>query len=245
MISKHAAARPYTAVMAKTAMPSLGGVMGKAIDVAKAQQLTPEGKTRLGNLAWTGLQMAAVGVPLVTATAAGASALYEKMTAATRKAQAFKTMLTENPHLHDRDQILVQRYFNTLHNLNPQFAQDPTVAASFVNNMVMTGTNPSMPHRDIFAQALQLQRGGGSPQRGGDVATNLSNALMNVTKLVGDGKMESMKKEVQSQGQSLKTIRHFAIKMKQDARRAQAEHGHMGGELQRAYDLLQQHGIRP
>lgn len=176
-ISQHAAALPYVEVVAKTAN-----------DMALA-----------GNAAWKALQVAAVAIPLVTATTVGAQAVYERMTAASRKATAFKNMMRENPHLNaeSRDPVLVQRYFNTLHNLNPQLASDPTVAASFVNNMVMTGTNPSTPHRDVYAQALAMQQRGGAGGRGGnpglEAATGISEALLGTHKILNDEKMERMK----------------------------------------------------
>lgn len=236
-ISKHAAARPYVDVMAKTAMP-----LWHADDMK-----------HVGEVAWKGLQIAAVGMPLVTATAAGASALYDKMTAASRKAQAFKTMIGENPHLHDRDPVLVQRYFNTLHNLNPQLAQDPTVAASFVNNMVMTGTNPATPHRDIYAQALQLQRGGGPSHGGGglEAATGISNALLNAAKVVGSGREEKlqgqleglkgesgkMKGDLDQQRRKTEFVRKFVTKQKGQAQAA-------GRDRDYYESLLQQHGIK-
>lgn len=249
-LSKHAAARPYVAVMAKTAMPTLGG----------RPLLSPEGMKSLGEGAWKGLQLASVAMPLVTATAAGASALYDKMTAASRKAQAFKTMVAENPHLQDRDPVLVQRYFNTLHNLNPQLAHDPTVAASFVNNMVMTGTNPSMPHRDIFAQALQLQRGGGSSQGGGglEAAKGISDALMGVHRVVSDKKLENLQgqlSDVKAQhgeqlSESKKRLEDAMHRARVNERWRQMSKRREQGAQQRAGDadyyesLLQQHGIQ-
>lgn len=243
-ISKHAAARPYTEVMAKTAMP-----LWHADDMK-----------HVGEAAWKGLQIAAVGVPLVRATAVGASALYDKMTAASRKAQAFKTMVGENPHLHDRDPVLVQRYFNTLYTLNPQLAHDPTVAASFVNNMVMTGTNPAMPHRDIYAQALQLQRGGGPSHGGGglEAATELSNALLNAAKVVGSGREEKLMGQLETSKGELGEMKGDFGKMKGDLdqQRRKTEFvrkfvGKQKGMAQSAgkdrdyYEsLLQQHGIK-
>lgn len=249
-ISKHAAARPYTEVMAKTAMPSFGG----------RPLLSPEGTKALGDAAAKWLPLAAASLPLVAGTVAGASALFDKMTAASRKAQAFKTMVGENPHLHDRDPILVQRYFNTLHNLNPQLAHDPTVAASFVNNMVMTGTNPAMPHRDIYAQALQLQRGGPAPRGGGglEAAMGVSNALLNVSKVLGNereekllGQLEAskgelgtmkgdfgkMKGDLDQQRRKTEFVRKFVSKQKGQAQAA-------GRDRDYYESLLQQHGIQ-
>lgn len=164
-ISKHAAAAPYLGVVAKTAAVPAGEMH------------------HLYDAAYKGLTLAAVGLPLITATAMGASALYKKMTEANRKADHFKTMLNQNPHLRDRDPVLVQRYFNTLHNMNPDMAKDPTVAASFVNNMAMTGNDPRTPHRDLFAQALQLQAGYGKARqdkpKGLEAANSFSLAMGN------------------------------------------------------------------
>jgi hypothetical protein len=142
-ISKHAAAAPYVEVVAQTKTALFGMSNSDMHHVYDASHKA--------------LSLAAIGIPLVTATVAGGVALYDRMTAATHKANQFKQMLVENPHLRSQNPALVQKYFNTLHTMNPTMAKDPTVAASFVNNMVQTGSDPRTPHRDIFAQALQMQ----------------------------------------------------------------------------------------
>lgn len=183
MYSKHASAVPF---IDRVASPGARAVAGEAL--------------------WKGMQIAAVGLPLVTATAAGVAGVMEKMTAASRKAQAYKGMLGENPHLQDKDQVLVQKYFNTLHNLNPGLANDPTVAASFVNNMVMTN-NPATPHRDIYMQALQLQRGGGPGSGGGGVdhLQNISRAFGDVHRGLAADKTDAMRSDFKAKTDQLQS----------------------------------------
>lgn len=177
MLSKHANAAAAVPFMDRIASPAARAVAGEAL--------------------WKGMQIAATGLPLIAATAAGVSGVVEKMTAANRKAQAYKSMMVENPHLQDRDPTLVQKYFNTLHNLNPTLATDPTVAASFVNNMVMTN-NPATPHRDIYMQALQLQRGGGPGGGGGatDHLQNISKAFADVHRGLAADKTDALRADL-------------------------------------------------
>jgi len=138
LISKHASAREYVGVVAKTS-----ALVG------------PGDLQHLKGLGRTMMEVAPIAVPLATLAAQGIGAVISKMTEATRKADAYKTMMAQNPHLHDRNAEDVQRYFNTLHRLNPELANDPTVAASFVNNMA-TMNNPTNPHAALFEQARQL-----------------------------------------------------------------------------------------
>ncbi len=53
-----------------------------------------------------------------------------------QKAKAYEGMLETNPGLKDENPELVQKGFNTLFRFNPQFAQDPLVASTFVKNIV-------------------------------------------------------------------------------------------------------------
>jgi hypothetical protein len=138
LISKHAVAREYVGVVAKTA-----SLMG------------PGDLHALKGLGHTMMEVAPIAVPLAALAAQGIGAVISKMTEASRKAGAYKTMMDQNPHLADKPSEDVQRYFNTLHRLNPELAGDPTVAASFVNNMVQMN-NPMNPHAALFEQARQL-----------------------------------------------------------------------------------------
>lgn len=240
-LSQHAAARPYVGVMAKTAMPLLGG----------RPLLSPEGWKNLGHFAEKAVTLGAVGVPLITATAAGASALYDKMTAASRKAKAFKAMVTENPHLNSHNQVLVQRYFNTLHTLNPQFADDPTVAASFVNNAIVTNTNPATPHRDIYARALELQRGATPSASLISAGADISKALGGMSAALGtqehQRKMQDMVEQLRGTQQEAKVQQRWRSLAKNRAKGLQEQLGEaQAGLRDRDYyeSLLQQHGIQ-
>lgn len=227
MHSKHANAAAAVPFMDRIASPAARAVAGDAL--------------------WKGMQIASVGLPLVTATAAGISGVIEKMTAANRKAQAYKGMLNENPHLLDRDQVLVQKYFNTLHNLNPTLATDPTVAASFVNNMVMTGTNPSAPHRDIYAQALQLQRGGGPGGGSGGVdhLQNISRAFGEVHRGLAADKTDAMRAELTKareetalQQSHKNRVQKYVIGMKRENRNVTRENQNVHHENARLRNIV-------
>ncbi len=148
-ISKHPAALPYLGVMSKTAAFFGPGDGQRALEAGKKL-----------------VEFGAVAVPLMTLAASGISAAHAKMTEASRKANAFKSMVGENPHLTELPADLTQRYFNTLYRLNPELAHDPTVAASFVNNMVQQN-NPVQPHAALYPAARELFSAGQKGQRPG------------------------------------------------------------------------------
>jgi len=52
------------------------------------------------------------------------------------KARSYRGMLEDNPQLQNADPNIVQKAFNTLHRFNPEFAKDPLVAGTFVQNVV-------------------------------------------------------------------------------------------------------------
>lgn len=144
-ISQNAAARPYVDVLIKTASgvpPMSAGAHLKRIGTAVME-----------NANWA--------VPLASMTATGIATIAERMTAASRKAQVYKTMMDANPHLHDQAPDMVQKYFNVLYTTNPDFAKEPTIAASFVMNQIGIGGNPTSPHAGIFEAALKARGGGG------------------------------------------------------------------------------------
>jgi hypothetical protein len=114
-LSKHVVAAPYIAVMAKTAAMFGPGDGRRALEFGK-----------------TLVEVGAVAVPLATLAASGIAAAAQKLTEASRKAEAYKMMMQENPHLHDRDAVTVQRYFNTLHRLNPGQRPSPIRKAATV-----------------------------------------------------------------------------------------------------------------
>lgn len=79
-----------------------------------------------------------------------------------QKAQSYKTMISENPQLAQADPGLVQKAFNTLHRFNPEYAGDPLVAGTFVQNVVEQerldiGTVKSL----VDARKAMSQGGGG------------------------------------------------------------------------------------
>ena len=53
-----------------------------------------------------------------------------------QKAKSYKKMVADNPKLQEADPNVVQKAFNTLHKFNPQYASDPLVAGTFVQNVV-------------------------------------------------------------------------------------------------------------
>ena len=195
-VSRHKAASAFTSELAKVAnpVPSAGDVGMKY------------------------LQLAALALPVAAAGSHLVSSVYDKMTAASRQAGAFKAMMEQNPHLHDRDKTMVQRYFNTLYHVNPHLAHEPTIAASYVNNMLTT-SDPAkgfgtQPHRDIFQTALSAGGRGGATSE-------------------GPGALEAMGRAVGTLHKTLETS---------DAQR-KVESANQ--RLREAQQLLRQHGIQP
>ncbi len=169
-ISQHAAARPYVGVLAKTA---------SFLSPETAQSLKHIGTNVLEHGPWL---MSAAGV------AAGAAAtIADRMTAATRKANAYKSMMDSNPHLHDQRADLVQKYFNVLYTTNPDFAKEPTIAGSFVMNQVGIGGSISAPHAGIFDAALKLKSGpsGQGPRPMGSMADSIAKVISTANESVG------------------------------------------------------------
>lgn len=196
MISKHRLAAPYTKVA--NAVPTNAGFADTALKMTMA---------------------AAAALPLVAATGAGASALYQHMTAASRKAQAFKSMLDQNPQLNTHNQATVQKYYNTLHHVNPQLAADPTIAASYVMNLLNTSDpeTAAVPHRDVFSNALNASGRGG----GGAAAPSGFDHLMNIGKGLGEAAKMVNGAEVQkleaARADTKRTMDQFESRIKDHA----------------------------
>lgn len=183
-ISKHAAARSYVKVLAET-------------KIAAIDPSTLEAAGRV-------MQHASWAIPLASATATGIATIAERMTAASRKAQVYKTMMESNPHLHEQDPTLVQKYFNVLYTMNPEFAKEPTIAGSFVMNQVSVGSNPVAPHVGVFDAALKMRGGGGGmnqQQRPGSMGQDLGA----FAKAVGgmDDREKKIRELVQQQRQGI------------------------------------------
>lgn len=126
-------------------------------------------KTARGN-AERALDLATKVAPLVpVAMLAGhvGSGIAKKVMLAANKGRAYKAMLQENPALQRANSEDSMKYFNTLYRMNPELAQDPVVAASFVGNQIAI-SNPSAPHTGMYEAAMRMQgaRSGGSPPIG-------------------------------------------------------------------------------
>lgn len=80
--------------------------------------------------------MAAVTAGAGVTAAAGA---ISRMRDAKRKAVAYKEMLNIHPQLKGRDPVLVNRIYNSLHNVNPTMAKDPMVAGAWIDTIVESG----------------------------------------------------------------------------------------------------------
>lgn len=60
--------------------------------------------------------------------------VYKDIKNSITKAKGYKTMLSENPDLGKMDAKRTQAVYNTLHTLNPTYADDPLVSGQFVRN---------------------------------------------------------------------------------------------------------------
>lgn len=195
-LSKHVLARGYIDTMSKTAA------------------INPEIVQSLKGLGHTAMEVAPIAVPLATMAVQGIGAVISKMTEASRKAQAFKSMMDENPHLARHDATDVQRYFNTLHRLNPELAGDPTVAASFVNNMASLN-RPDMPHPALFEQARQLSALRKPDQ--GSFGKDFSDVVMRMGDAARKGQSEEMKGRMGEMAHDLKVQQRYNSMLKSHA----------------------------
>lgn len=240
-ISQHVAARPYVGVLAKTA---------SFISPENAKSLQHIGTNILEHGPWL---MSAAGI------AAGAAAsIADRMTAASRKANAYKAMIDANPHLSDPhlDSTLVQKYFNVLYAMNPEFAKEPTVAASFVMNHTF-GANLTQPHAAIFGDALKLKgdRGGQGQKPMGSMASEIAKTISLANESVGREKRikdfvtdfrkekADMEKDFTARGRmySMGKKREQSANAKLDQAHASLQRN--SGDAARFQSLLDQHGI--
>lgn len=123
-----------------------GAAKGVAEGARKA--FTPEG---LGTLGAQALAVAGAGALIDSA---------RKTYMAATKNQHFKKMLEVNPDLGEtqqQDPKMFNQYYNSLRNLNPQFAADPVVAGSYMRKMTEFPINAG----DVLVNSLQSRPSGG------------------------------------------------------------------------------------
>lgn len=65
---------------------------------------------------------------------------------------SYEKMIDENPHLLAYEEVVVVQYYKALEWADPEVAAQPTVAASVINNLLVTSAPPSAltQHRDVF-----------------------------------------------------------------------------------------------
>jgi len=228
-ISQHIAARAYVETLAQTKVAS--------------EIPTKSTFDALKSIGTQVAEHAAWGVPLVSATAMGISAVVDKMTAATRKAQAFKSMMDANPHLATKPPEDVQRYFNVLYTMNPDFAKEPTVAASFVGNSI-GANNPTMPHHNIFGQALEISRvRKPESNQGRDFSGALERTFAGVRETTSESKklqdILGQIRQLHQQRDMAQRERSALSKLDEAQRRMQG----LGQDVTELESLLTQHGI--
>lgn len=228
LVSKHRAATPYVEVLAST-------------KVAAPATETLEALGRIGgHMAWA--------IPLASATVSGIATAAERMTAASRKANAFKSMLQANPHLATIPPEDSQRYFNVLYTMNPDFAKEPTVAGSFVMHQHEVGRNPMAPHSGAFEAALKLRGGGGmnGPRPGSSIGNDLTNAAKGVQGVFSEA--DRVKKEHETFSKKVDTF-HMNERNKELSEREKkmdAIHRslqNLSAQAAHFESLLDQHGI--
>lgn len=160
-------------------------------------------------------QAALMAAPMVVGKAIDLGiAAVQKVRDAANKSRSYREMLEVNPHLHTEDAVQVQRYFNTMHRLNPDFASDPIVAGSFIANQLSMST-PHRPHAGMFEGAKQLagiNRGGGhGPSAGEGIQKYLMDLQGAASKnVVGDlqGKLQQTQGELKDVQGKLHTSRN-------------------------------------
>lgn len=70
------------------------------------------------------------------------------------KAKYYKNMIDANPELQNKnvDAVVVQKHFDTLHKFNPEYASDPVVAGTYIQN-AMEYARPSLDTVNNLVQA--------------------------------------------------------------------------------------------
>jgi len=99
--------------LAKTA--SFIGDVGRAVDPAKT----------VG---------AVIAAGITTAALTGGKDMYDAVKGKIKHHQSYNAMMDMNPGLKRHDKKMVNAAFNTLHRFNPDYASDPLVAGTFVQN---------------------------------------------------------------------------------------------------------------
>lgn len=115
----------------------------------------------------------------ITAVPVAATKIYNAIT----KQHSFNQMMEQNPDLHDIRAMEPKRFnnfYSSLHNMNPQHAQDPIVAGSYMRKMlaepsnagfaVSEGMRSTTEPRESFQEALH--RGGDRGAMGASSAYN-------------------------------------------------------------------------
>jgi hypothetical protein len=176
-VSKHALAASYTKIAANTR--KLGSVQSPSAPGLTLPQ-----------------QAAIMAAPLVMGKVIDLSvAAVNKVREVANKSRAYKEMLEVNPHLQGGDAITVQRYFNTLHRMNPGFAEDPIIAGSFVSNQLGLHT-PNRPHAGMFEAARQLATVSRSGPAGPSAGEQITRYLVDVQGAASRDLVRDMQQQV-------------------------------------------------
>jgi len=104
-----------------------------------------------------------------------------------QKAQAYRTMINENPNLADADPNLAEKAFNTLFRFNPSYAKDPLVAGTFVKNVIDQERLDIGTVSNLVQARRHMAEGGGGGKGGGGMSDVIMKAMMGAAKGGGRG----------------------------------------------------------
>jgi hypothetical protein len=103
------------------------------------QQIAGQGFRQAFGSTLKGMGTLAGASLIVGAGMKGLDAIYDKASNAIGRARGYKAMVEANPGLKKMDRKRVEMAYNTLHKFNPEMAEDPLVASSFVNRVAEMG----------------------------------------------------------------------------------------------------------
>lgn len=102
---------------------------------------SPEVRQAVGQILREPAVVAGIAAPLVGAAVGGAASYRRRLQDAKAKTQSYRTMLEIHPRLRAHDQNEIGRIFNSLHNVNPMLARDPSIAGAWIDNIMENKTN--------------------------------------------------------------------------------------------------------
>lgn len=192
---------------------------------------------------------AAIAAPIV---GLGVNAIARRRDAARsvqERAAAYKSMLEITPRLQQHDPVLVNRVYNSMHNVNPTLARDPLVAGAWVDNVleqrsslgdasfgqaVLRGLEPLASMRNQLSSSLRNEGGGpAAGARASDAIRGLGEHLQKAQTNHFDFKLQEVHEAQKDLGKRREEFRGLMTQARQERKDESAR-----AELQRRKEQL-------